>query len=144
MTQAYFVTGTDTGAGKTLVAAALLHAAHARGWSTLGLKPVAAGGDIHQGQLMNADARLLRDTASVQLDYSDVNPALLTEAIAPHIAASHESVQLDMPALAKHCREQLVNAGAEFVRSWRAPAGGWCRWMVRRRWRTWWRRSICR
>ncbi|MGI9330485.1 MAG: AAA family ATPase, partial [Gammaproteobacteria bacterium] len=48
--QAFFVTGTDTDAGKTLVALSLLHAAHAKGLSTLGLKPVAAGGSLHAGE----------------------------------------------------------------------------------------------
>lgn len=120
---AYFVTGTDTGAGKTLVAAGLLQAANARGWSTLGLKPVAAGGALRDGVLVNEDAHLLRMTASTRLDYPAVNPVLLEEAIAPHIAAAHDGRRLDVAALARHCRRLARESDAQFTVA--EGAGGW-------------------
>ena len=122
-TQAYFVTGTDTGVGKTLVSLALLEAARARGWSTLGLKPVAAGGDAQTGEFMNEDARLLRDAATRSLAYADVNPVALEPAIAPHIAAAEAGISLSAEALAGHCRRQLAEQAPDFAVV--EGAGGW-------------------
>ena len=121
--RAYFITGTDTGVGKTLVAAALLHAANARGWSTIGLKPVAAGGANHDDVFMNEDARLLQSTASIDLDYAAVNPVALTDAIAPHIAAGRDGRKLNAEALAAHCQQQLDSSRADFAVA--EGAGGW-------------------
>lgn len=121
--QAFFVTGTDTSVGKTLVALSLLHAARARGLSTLALKPVAAGGSVHAGEFQNEDARLLQTTASVALDYAEVNPVALKAAIAPHIAARQEGVSLSVPALAEHCHKLLQHRGADFAVV--EGAGGW-------------------
>ncbi|UCG73281.1 MAG: dethiobiotin synthase [Chromatiales bacterium] len=121
--RAYFITGTDTGVGKTLVGAALLHAANAQGWSTIGLKPVAAGGTHHDGVFMNEDACLLQATASIELDYAAVNPAALADAIAPHIAAERDGRTLNAAELATHCRHQLATSGAEFAVA--EGAGGW-------------------
>jgi dethiobiotin synthetase len=123
VTRAFFITGTDTGVGKTLVAAGLLHAANERGWSTLGLKPVAAGGEPRGDAIVNRDARLLQATASVRLDYPAVNPVALTEAIAPHIAAAREGRTLTAAVLATHCREQLAANDAELAVV--EGAGGW-------------------
>ena len=120
---AYFVAGTDTGVGKTLVAAGLLAAANARGLSSLGLKPVAAGGEEVDGRFMNEDAYLLQQTASCQLDYADVNPIALQEAIAPHIAADREGRELPVGRLAEHCRRQADRCSAQFVVA--EGAGGW-------------------
>lgn len=104
MGRAYFVTGTDTGVGKTLVSAALLHAAGTRGWRGIGLKPVAAGAFLRDGRQVNEDALLLQASASVALDYAQVNPVLLKQAVAPHLAAAEQGVRIDVAALAAHCR----------------------------------------
>ncbi|MCC7257770.1 MAG: dethiobiotin synthase [Gammaproteobacteria bacterium] len=103
---AYFVTGTDTGVGKTLVCAALLQAGAARALRTIGLKPVAAGCELHAGAWCNADALLLQRCASERLDYAAVNPVALRSAVAPHLAAAEEGVRLDVDALAAHCRAE--------------------------------------
>ncbi len=122
MTRAYFITGTDTDVGKTLVATTLLHKATAAGLSTLGLKPVAAGGRIRDGILANEDAWQLRELSSVRPSYADVNPVSLREAIAPHIAARHEGRELDVDALAEHCRKHAEISEFCVVEG----AGGWC------------------
>lgn len=88
----YWVTGTDTGVGKTFAACALLHAAHARGLTTLAMKPVAAGMDA-DGH--NEDVEQLIDASSVKAPRHLVNPWGFTEAIAPHIAAAHERRPID-------------------------------------------------
>ncbi len=98
----YFVTGTDTAVGKTLVTAALLLNARAFGLSAVGVKPVAAGCARVHGQLVNDDALLLQSQASVALDYARVNPVALEPAIAPHIAAARAGMALDAATLAAH------------------------------------------
>ena len=115
----FFVTGTDTAVGKTLVAAALLLAASARGCRTVGLKPVAAGCDAN-GQ--NADALLLRAVMTGSRSYRQVNPVALRAAIAPHLAAAAEGRRLRVAQLAAYCRSALA-AGVDFAVV--EGAGGW-------------------
>jgi dethiobiotin synthetase len=110
---AVFVTGTDTGVGKTLVAAALLHAAARRGLRTLGLKPVAAGCVRTPAGLRNDDALALQAASTCVLPYDAVNPVALEAAIAPHIAAAGAGIELTATALAAHCRAVLAGAAAD-------------------------------
>ena len=60
-----FVTGTDTGVGKTLIACALLHAFATRGLRSVGMKPVAAGATPQDGNLVNEDVIALREASTV-------------------------------------------------------------------------------
>ena len=88
MSSAYFVTGTGTGVGKTLVTAGLLAAARQRGMSTAGLKPVAAGCELTDEGLRNEDALALQAQTTLPISYEQINPVALEPAIAPHIAAA--------------------------------------------------------
>ncbi len=121
----YFVAGTDTGVGKTLVTAALLEAAKQRGLRSLGLKPLAAGGDDVNGRLCNEDALMLQQHSSLSLPYQQVNPVLLQEAIAPHIAAQHEGRPLSTDRLAGFCRGAMMQPTdlllVEGAGGWRVP-----------------------
>ncbi len=121
MSHTFFITGTDTDAGKTVIAAALLHKARTHGLTTLGLKPVAAGGYLEGNEFVNEDAWWLKRLSSIGPDYADVNPVALQQAIAPHIAAEQEGVQLDSAKLAGHCREQAATAEFCVIEG----AGGW-------------------
>jgi dethiobiotin synthetase len=121
MGKAYFITGTDTGVGKTLVAASLLRLAHEQGMSTLGLKPVAAGCELIDGQWMNDDARVLMEASSVAVDYPTINPVALQEAMAPQIAAEREQRQIRCADLIEHCRPLLDKADFTVIEG----AGGW-------------------
>jgi dethiobiotin synthetase len=121
MKQRYFITGTDTSIGKTLISNGLLQLANQDGLKTLGLKPVAAGCEQIDGQWMNADARELMLSSSVQPDYSTVNPVALREAVAPHIAAAQEGVTVRARELAKRCRESMADAEFTVIEG----AGGW-------------------
>lgn len=86
-----FVTGTDTGVGKTLASCALLHALRERGVDALPMKPVAAGAVPHAGGWANEDSlALLRAAAQDDSFLADVTPVLLREPMAPHIAAARE------------------------------------------------------
>ena len=106
--QPYFVTGTDTEVGKTLMAAALLSLARQRGLRCAALKPVAAGCSRENGQLVNDDAVQLIAASGSDLDYRTVNPVALEPAIAPHIAAEQAGVELSAAKLSAHCRGALA------------------------------------
>ena len=113
----YFVTGTDTGVGKTFIASALLRAARARGLTCVGYKPIAAGATVQDGELLNEDALELIEAAGTELDYADINPVVLRPAIAPHIALGHVDRHVSARQLAEACPE------AAFVLV--EGAGGW-------------------
>ncbi|MBU0537208.1 MAG: dethiobiotin synthase, partial [Gammaproteobacteria bacterium] len=83
----YFIAGTDTDVGKTLVACGLLKAAEAQGLRTLAIKPIAAGAERTADGLRNQDAVMLMAAMTEKLPYQQVNPVLLEPPIAPHIAA---------------------------------------------------------
>lgn len=130
MAQRYFIAGTDTDVGKTFTAAALLQAAQQQGYRSLGLKPVAAGADaIEEGGnrdgLANEDAVLLMQHSSVKLSYDQVNPVLLQQPIAPHIAAQREGKNLTVDRLAGYCRGALMTPAdlvlVEGAGGWRVP-----------------------
>ncbi|MES2297203.1 MAG: dethiobiotin synthase [Pseudomonadota bacterium] len=100
---ACFVTGTDTEIGKTLVSSAILHALVALGVRACGMKPVAAGAELRDGELRNDDTDRLIAAGNVHLPMSIITPYLLREAAAPHIAAELEDVAIDpVPILAAY------------------------------------------
>ncbi|HEX7750338.1 MAG TPA: dethiobiotin synthase [Bordetella sp.] len=100
-----FVTGTDTGVGKTLVAAALIRLHAERGWRTAGMKPVASGA-FHDGTIWrNEDADALRSAANVALPEPLLNPYLFKSATAPHIAAAQEGIAIDADHLERCYRD---------------------------------------
>ncbi|MFL0810452.1 MAG: dethiobiotin synthase [Agarilytica sp.] len=125
MKRNYFVAGTDTGVGKTLVTSAMLHSASQMKLQTLGLKPVAAGCDESEHGLANEDALSLMAFSSVQIPYQQVNPVALTEAIAPHIAAVNDGKRLQAERIAGHCRGAMMQAYdlclLEGAGGWRVP-----------------------
>lgn len=118
---AFFVTGTDTGVGKTCIAAGLLQAANSRGLTTAALKPVAAGCERTPEGLRNEDALLLQSVVNPPLDYEQINPVALEPAIAPHIAALKARRPLSTDRLAGYCRGVLGQADFTVVEG----AGGW-------------------
>ena len=122
MNRTYFITGTDTGVGKTSVAVALLQAAVKKGLSTAAVKPVAAGCELSSEGLHNEDALFLQQACTVALTYEQINPFALQPAIAPHFAAARESLQLDAKSLAAHCQSVLDLKAAFTVIE---GAGGW-------------------
>lgn len=117
--QTVFITGTDTDAGKTYVAVALLQGLKALGHRTMAQKPVAAG--VNEAGF-NSDALLLQQHATVQLNYEQVNPCCLTDAVAPHLAAAKAGVCIDPIILTKELQKlQAVDADITLVEG----AGGW-------------------
>jgi dethiobiotin synthetase len=119
----YFVTGTNTDAGKTLVTSALLYAARRRDYSTLGLKPVASGSDVTESGLRNADALALQAHSAPPVAYSTVNPFAFAPAIAPHLAAAEAGCPLSASAIVGVLRQTLEQTPRDFTLV--EGAGGW-------------------
>src|SRR6478609_2682471 len=100
MARGFYVTGTDTGVGKTLASACLLHALRARGLLVAGMKPVASGCEREEGGWRNEDALALQAASSAPVpDYAWVNPVALPAATAPQLAAARAGVDVTLPPL---------------------------------------------
>lgn len=108
----YFVTGTDTNVGKTLISCALLHGFAAQGKRVIGMKPVAAGCNAN-GQ--NEDVLYLRAAGNVAVDYGQINPYSFLPAIAPHIAAQRTGVIIDLSVIAKSFQDLAAQADVVIV-----------------------------
>jgi dethiobiotin synthetase len=116
-----FITGTDTDAGKTVVAAALLRALRAAGIQACGFKPVASGAEQTAEGLRSGDALALQAAAGTALAYDDLNPVVFAPAIAPHLAAAAAGQGIDLPRMeAAHAR-----LAAQFPWVIAEGAGGW-------------------
>jgi dethiobiotin synthetase len=113
-----FVTGTDTGVGKTRVAVALIRSLRARGLRVAAMKPVSAGSD--PGGL-NEDVAALMQAANVEAALPDVNPYAFESPIAPHLAAQQAGVRIDLDVIAAAYRRLAAAADVVVVEG----AGGW-------------------
>lgn len=110
MKQAFFITGTDTGIGKTYVACQLIKQYVSQGYRVVGMKPVAAGCELVDGQWVNEDVRLLTEASNVDAPLNLVNPYCFRAPIAPHIAAEQEQVNIQLEVIV-----QAYQALAELV-----------------------------
>lgn len=120
-----FITGTDTDAGKTTCAAALIHALRKHGRRCVPLKPVAAGADSVAGQLRNADALQLMQACDIEVSvnaYQRANPFCFAPAIAPHIAANQAGVPVNLADLLQHTDVVASSHGDVLIIE---GAGGW-------------------
>jgi len=120
--QTFFIAGTDTEVGKTLISTGLLAKAAELNKRTVGLKPVAAGCEETADGWRNEDALALQQAMTEDLDYEQINPVALREAIAPHLAAAHEGKQLNASRLMGFCRGVMM-LPSDFVIV--EGAGGW-------------------
>ena len=107
-----FVTGTDTGVGKTLVSAGLLHALARYHPRVVGMKPVAAGTELIDGVPANDDVLALRAASTCRVPPELDNPVLLPDPVSPHIAAARAGVCIDIAHLVAchHALAQLADA----------------------------------
>lgn len=110
-----FVTGTDTGVGKTLVACALMHALRGTGLRVAGMKPVAAGIETIAGRETNEDVEALRGAASIEFERPTMNPYLLRAAVAPHIAAGRESTEIGLAPILRTYAEIAARVDSVIV-----------------------------
>jgi dethiobiotin synthetase len=126
---AYFITGTDTGVGKTRTSCALIHALRQAGHArVVGMKPVAAGCDWvegedgHPGQWLNEDVAALRAASSLRVPPAFDNPYALPDAVSPHIAARKVEAEIDLGhieaslhALQQHADAVVVEGAGGFI-----------------------------
>ncbi|UNK51047.1 dethiobiotin synthase [Lysobacter sp. S4-A87] len=120
----WFVTGTDTGIGKSLASATLLHALRARGLRAVGMKPLASGCEVTADGLRNEDALLLQAASEPRPAYDDVNPYALLQPLAPELAAADAGVTVRLqPILEAHARLSAMADAVvvEGVGGWAAP-----------------------
>ncbi|HEY8507215.1 MAG TPA: dethiobiotin synthase [Steroidobacteraceae bacterium] len=116
-----FITGTDTGVGKTLVATALIRALVEAGVRVAAMKPVAAGASETPDGLRNDDAVALASAANVSAPYEIVNPYCLAIPASPHIAAREAGIDIEIPVICR-CLDKLASE-SDFVVC--EGAGGW-------------------
>jgi dethiobiotin synthetase len=109
-----FVTGTDTGVGKTLFTCALLRAYAAAGFRACGMKPVAAGAQREHGVLVNEDVAAMKDASNIAAPAELVNPYCFEPPIAPHIAAECAGVTIEIERIASAYGE-LANRAERVV-----------------------------
>ncbi len=119
--KAYFITATDTDAGKTFVSSGILQLWSDQGFKTLGFKPVASGCSETSSGLRNDDALKLIAAANVSLDYKLINPYSFEPAIAPHIAAQQAGVNIDVQVIADSIAQYCQHADHILVEG----VGGW-------------------
>ena len=100
----FFITGTDTGVGKTHVTTVLQQHFKAEGKSVIAMKPIASGCDFTEWGLRNDDALALMVENSIELPYDWINPYAFSPPIAPHIAAEEMGLTLSVAAVAQKCR----------------------------------------
>ena len=117
----YFVTGTDTGIGKTRVTAGLLKAFARAGRKTVGMKPVASGATQTSEGLRNQDALALQAAASEKRPYALINPCCFAPPVAPHIAALEAGVEIELETIRSAYAELCKDADTVLVEG----VGGW-------------------
>jgi len=117
-----FITGTDTGCGKTTVTAALARRLAERGLRVACFKPIASGCEYVDGKLISDDALRLIDAMNVELPYERVNPCALAPPIAPHIAAQRAGIRLDPEGLCEGILQTVADVRlVEGVGGWSVP-----------------------
>ena len=120
----FYVTGTDTGIGKTVASTALLYALRAGGAHAVGMKPVASGCVATADGWRNEDAMALLAASDPQPAYQDLNPYALPLPLAPELAARDAGVQVELsPILQAHAclRRLAAQVVVEGVGGWAAP-----------------------
>lgn len=119
-----YVTGTDTGIGKTRTSCALLHALRARGIRAVGMKPVASGCAWRGGQWQNEDALALSTASALPVVYGDLNPFALAHPLAPELAAAGAGTEVTLAPIRSAYDRLASQAQAvvvEGVGGWSAP-----------------------
>jgi len=116
----WFITGTDTEIGKTMVASALIRHLVTEGYRVAAMKPVASGCEMTEAGLRNDDALRVIEASNVTLPYDVVNPFAFEPAIAPHIAAREAGQSIDIDKISELAgtieTDYLIVEGV----------GGWC------------------
>jgi dethiobiotin synthetase len=116
-----FVTGTDTGVGKTVISVALVRGLVAHGLRVAVMKPIASGSEHTPEGLRNDDALRLIAAANVPAAYDSVNPYCFEPAISPHIAAKDAGIAINLDRITRDLGSLAAVADYVVVEG----AGGW-------------------
>ncbi len=119
--QNLFITGTDTGVGKTLVTCAMLSKLRQQGLRVQGMKPVASGCRQTPEGLRNEDAEMLIRHSSLELDYATVNPYAYHDAVAPHLLAEEQGETIDFELIRRNFLRIAAQSDCTLVEG----VGGW-------------------
>jgi dethiobiotin synthetase len=122
MKSGYFITGTDTNVGKTLIASALVHQFAQGGLKSIGMKPVAAGCELVNGALISEDVTRLIAAGNVTAPLAQINPYAFAPAIAPHIAAKQAGPEIELRVIRAAYQALAERADVVVVEG----AGGFC------------------
>ena len=95
MNNTYFITGTDTGIGKTFITCGLLSFLKLKNLKVVGLKPISAGVQIFNKQKLNEDVFLLKKYSNIELDYKDINYYSFDKPVSPHIVTAQENCPIN-------------------------------------------------
>ena len=120
----FFISGTDTGIGKTVASTALLHALRVQGLHAVGMKPVASGCTRSGDAWHNEDALALLAASDPCPAYADLNPYALPAPLAPELAARDAGVEIDLAMVVSAFRRLQASADVvvvEGVGGWAAP-----------------------
>jgi dethiobiotin synthetase len=122
----YFISGTDTETGKTLITLGLMVALKNAGMKVGGMKPVASGCSRTKEGLRNEDAIQIQSFSDANKSYDLVNPYAFEPAVAPHIAACEAGVAIDLEKI-KNCYKQISKSMdvvvVEGAGGWKVPMG---------------------
>ncbi|MES9969427.1 MAG: dethiobiotin synthase [Candidatus Thiodiazotropha sp.] len=126
MTGGLFVTGTDTGCGKTEITLGIMHNLQQQGESVLGMKPIASGALLTAEGLRNEDALRIQAQCSQAIPYPAVNPLVYQPPIAPHLAAKAQGQPIRLDEIQQaynRLRVQADRVVVEGVGGWHVPLG---------------------
>jgi dethiobiotin synthetase len=121
MSQGFFITGTDTGCGKTAITLGLMQRLQQEGETVLGMKPIASGAEMTPSGLRNEDALSIQAQGSIELPYEQVNPFAYAPPIAPHLAADAAEEPIDIEGIAGIYHQLSEQADVTLVEG----VGGW-------------------
>jgi dethiobiotin synthetase len=121
VSERWFIAGTDTEVGKTVASSALLQAANAAGFRSVGYKPVASGCEMTADGLRNEDALALQKYSVLQLPYDSINPLAFAEPTSPHIVSAEEGRPITFEQLSAGLA--ALTAQSDWVLT--EGAGGW-------------------
>lgn len=117
-----FITATDTDSGKTFVATALVKALTNTANKVAVYKPISAGCNIINNELVNNDALLLKQVANCEQSITSINPIAFEEPIAPHIAANKANMVISVDDILLNYTD-VINLAADYTIT--EGAGGW-------------------
>jgi len=126
MSGGWFITGTDTGVGKTRIACLLLEALAREGRRAIGMKPVASGCRETAVGLRSEDAESLLAASGGSVDYAEINPYAFVPAIAPHLAARETGIEIRLEKILdnfQHLQQKAPWLVVEGVGGWEVPLG---------------------